>query len=372
MDMADEDPEDNDPFSTLISTELATLKRAGQKVAFNPLNVSRSTLLSTASHINTIRRTFRNDDFESFADDTVGKLNRLVDKKQRPLKAEYKRQIGMTIKRMLPDRIINLKPFYRQRDRKDESPAIDDKKAEDVLKVINKASEIIRDVSRDKFIEDLGLYETCIAACITVGSNLRINEIKQLKRRDFDDIKNDRPISLKIKNSNDSHVITRSVIFNSTLDRIDEHRKYVEENVRRKKTDFTNTQQRNRLILNYAIISSISYMRRRLRDLAALAGLPNRSVTFNLIRKLGTSTLIENGAHDIAQKMSHHSHVDTTTRYNIPATTLANRTQSQFNPEQQITTADINNLLDEFQDEQEFIDQLIHTDLSAPESTAQQ
>lgn len=293
------------------------LNEKGKDLKYDPMDISKATFSSYQSHMATLKRNHKEP--EDFIDNTISKLNDLTDKKHRPLKDEYKRQIGMSIKRALsishPGIKIDLSAFYRSRKRANENrPTVSLETIKNLKKIIVQASEILKKVKYDERITDLALYDTCLAILLSTYQSWRINEILQLKLSHKESIWRSDPLNVKSKgNDNTTRILMKNDITLKLFDFVLDQRYLVERSIMSKKHDKSYKKQMDRYTEDYFIISSTSYMRKKLKVVAAMAEVDEEGVGFNMFRKYMVTFLIDEGNANIAQIMNNHSSLNTTT-----------------------------------------------------------
>lgn len=288
----------------------------GAHSTFDPTKLSASTLKSVASHIRTLRRNNVPINEESLAHNTIDVLDSLVDKHGEKLSTLYKRQIGMTIKRMYPNIKINLMPYNKKHVK---TPRINSEEfVVEIKSMVERASEIIKQAYSNASIDDLGMYDACLSILITSSTSLRINEILQLKMSHIPLITSNEPVSIKSKGNKNVRVIAPNELLLSVFNAIEMQRPKVKANLIYKKTDYASKHQMERFQGNFIIISSEDYMRKKLHELSATISIQKRILGFNVFRKFITTVLIDGGGHLIAQSLNNHSTVNTTLdHYNV-------------------------------------------------------
>lgn len=295
----------------------------GAATSIDVSKLSSSTLSSVLSHVRTLRRNGVELSREALGNDTVDTLNGLRDIKGRLLSSDYKRQIGMTIKRMFPDLQINLSQYkvnaYNTETRRASSEYL-----EVARKLLVRAAKTLTkiDGQRGPIDEQLSVYDTCIAILITSSTSLRIHEIMDLQMSHIKRIRDQEPISIRSKGGKN----LRNVVPNDILLAVFS---IVERNRDRCKVGANNNAVRanvkayyaQRLRKDYIVLSSVDFMRKRLRELAAMnecGRIGDRSLGFNMFRSFVSTVLTEGGGHIIAQALNNHSSVNTTIdHYNV-------------------------------------------------------
>lgn len=285
---------------------------------FDRSKLSKATCRSIQSHINTLTRNNVPIDEEHLAYNTVAMLNRLVGKTGEKLKDPYKRQIGMTIKRFFPNAHINLKRFNKTRNNKTNNRMSDPDFAQLIKKLIEYAATILNRMDHDAIIEDIGLYDTCVAILIITSTCLRLHEACQLTLGDIVKIRNHEAVYIKSKGDSNARIIAENEVLAKVLKLVQKQRNKIEDAVLIKKSDYATQHQLKRLAEQFIIISSEDYMRKKLRTLSATVYHGKQTLGFNMFRKYTTSLLIDGGGYLVAQALNNHSSVNTTLdHYNV-------------------------------------------------------
>lgn len=290
----------------------------GAASTFDATKLSNSTLRSTASHIKTLKRNNVALTEDSLTLNTVYMLDRLVDIHGKLLTDAYKRQIGLTIKRMYPQHDISLEPYNKTRQRKSKTRMASEKFVTEIRMIRDETVNILNAVEKQRIIHDLGLYDTCLSILLTISTSLRINEILQLKLMHIPKIIANDPIGIKSKSSNNIRFIAPNDLLVNVFTTLQRQRSLVKQNIMQKKLDHASKFQMNRLESGYLIMSSEDYMRKKLHELSASLGIKSDILGFNVFRKHITSVLTSGGGHFIAQALNNHSSVNTTLdHYNV-------------------------------------------------------
>ncbi|ATY70184.1 vlf-1 [Tomelloso virus] len=295
---------------------LAELMVLGANASFDPSQLATSTLQSIISHIRTLKRNGIEINEESLTIDTEYMLDRLRDSKGNLLNDAYKRQIGMTIKRLYPKVDISLDKYKQShndaRHGKGTTRISSDEFMDSVRTLRDATLNIINDVYLHERIDDLGQYDSSIATLLTLCTSLRIEEIRQLKLSHIEKIRNNQPIGIKSKQSFNTRVISTNNLLEATFLAIEKQRPYVIAYIEMRKTDYATQYHLNRLHDEYIIMSTSDYMRKKLHETAAACGAKFKILGFTVFRKLTTSVLIEGGGFLVAQTMNNHSSLNTT------------------------------------------------------------
>lgn len=318
------------------------LVRLGAITSIDVTRLAPTTLSSIISHIRTLQRNNIAISRVSLGEDPIGLLDSLHDLKGRPLSADYKRQIGMTIKRLYPDLKFSLSQYktesYNSETRRASSSFFDIVRA-----IIKHAAEELARIDADRthkqsIGEDLSIYDTCIAILITSCTSLRINEIYDLQMTHIDQIRNLQPVSIHSKGGKSLRNIVPNEILLKVFVIIERNRDrcIVGVNQTHIRTA-VRTHYVKRLKTNSIILSSVDFMRKRLRELAAsikdvAINIGTRSLGFNMFRNFVSSVLSEGGGHEIAQSLNNHSSVNTTLdHYTVVGPSAAEATFEKLN-----------------------------------------
>lgn len=306
-----------------------SMMRLGATATYDSSKLSKSTLISSASHIRTLKRNDIPINEQSLTINTTEMLDKLRNGKGELLDDLYKRQIGMTIKRMYPDININLDKYSRNRSqsRKYTTRNTSEEFNLSLKLIIDHASLVIKQSYELKTIESLGIYDACIAVLLTVSTSLRINELNQLKVRHIEKIKASEPLDIVSKGSRRVRSIAPNSILLGVLNAIQIQRPKVFANLELKTDDMATRKQKQRYSDGYLLINSVGNMRLKLKEISAALGIKTQTLGFNSFRKYITSVLVENGAHYIAQSMNNHSSLNTTlNHYNVVAPQAVQKT----------------------------------------------
>lgn len=297
---------------------VAQMMTIGAVSSFDATQLSNSTLRSIASHIRTLKRNNITIDEKTLTINTVKTLDSLVDVHGKRLSEQYKRQIGLTIKRMYPKANILLNEYNNSRNRKSQPRMASEKFVSNVRKIRDEAVNILSNVQSNRTIEDLGQYDTCLAILLTIGTSLRIHEILQLTVAHIGKIEKQELINIKSKASNNVRFVALNDVLINTFATIQKQQPLVKENIVKKKLDHASKYQIDRFEFGYLIISSEDHMRKKLHEISASLNIQETILGFNIFRKHVTSVLTAGGGHFVAQAMNNHSSLNTTLdHYNV-------------------------------------------------------
>lgn len=294
----------------------------GIDATFDSSLLAKASVKNSKSHWRTLLRNKTKGRIEltkkNLTQNVVSILDKLRDMKNNPLKHDYKRQIGNTIKRIFPDISISLGQYEKaQKTDKNEIERLTPEQIDDLRSMKDKAAEIIHEVYEKNEIEDLGLYDACIAVLITTGSSCRIEEAIQLKFKHMEQIEKNEPIGIKSKGSHNVRIIAPNELLQDIFIVVKSQRHLVQTFIKNKTMNTARQIQRNKFNQQYILISSSSYMQKKLHELAMLIGKDYTNLGFRKFRKYITTLLTKNGAFKTAQKMNNHKHFDTTLKHYI-------------------------------------------------------
>lgn len=297
----------------------------GHMVSFDRTKLSKTTILNSKSHINVLKRNEIPLTEESLTHNTVMMLDTLKDSHGKLLSMDYRRQIGMTIKRLYPRANIDLGVYSEVRRRKNKpnvftSPESNAVHYVEAIKLVrNQCVSIMKTASERKSIDDLGMYDAAIAVLLTISTSLRIKELLQLRLDHIPDILANQRITIHSKSNKNVRSIAPNALLLRVFEAVQALRHLVAQNIKMKVNRNAEPQVK-RFNAQYIIISSDDYMTKKLKHIAAMAGVRNALPTFgfNAFRRYITSALIEGGGHYVAQTMNNHSSVNTTLdHYNV-------------------------------------------------------
>lgn len=243
---------------------LPTLMELGLESTIDPTKLASSTLKSSNSHIKLLKRNNIPLTEQSLTINTEKMLNRLIDVKGVPLTDSYKRQIGMTIKRLFPNADISLASYNKERSRHRSSQTrVASDEFMNSVRLIRAASvNIIQDVYIHKRIDDIGLYDASLGILLVLSTSLRLAEIRQLKTTHIPTIRANEPVGIKSKASHSTRIIAPNDLLLTSFSTIEAQRLYVKEYLKIKKSDMIKCKQQYRFDKHFIIITSADYMRK--------------------------------------------------------------------------------------------------------------
>lgn len=316
------------PRSNQFITTMVTLGRIS---TLDVTKLSESTMRSIASHIRILERNGITLTEDNLTQNTSKMLDTLRDKQNQPLTESYKRQIGMTIKRLFPGHNIDLSKYNISRNPLARTRLQSPDFTIQISKVLDTASVYLKKAYASNILEDLAMYDTCHAILLSCSTSLRINEILQLRMLEMEQIKNNKPINIKNKHHTGARVVAPNDLLLSIFRGITANRQKVADAIRRRSDPTTLRHHTERFEAGCLITSSEDYMRKKLHVLAATNHLLTMKLGFNSFRKYITTTLVEGGGHLAAQAMNNHSTLNMTLdHYNVLGPQASEKTYSQL------------------------------------------
>lgn len=295
------------------------------------------------SHIRLLKRNGYEIDSNSLTSDPKRLLESLRDRKDKRLKAKYKMQIIATLKRMFPKDFHIGHDYLKslRSDRENESKPIGCRAASTefmnaIRRLVHVAQSFVKSTCSMERIEDLALYDTCLAILFSVSTSLRINEIMQLTMDHLDSIRRNERVFIHSKGSV-GHKTQRTIGMNNLLMAIinvvkSQRQKALAAVQTSHQTNHSPLFKSIRVREKQVIFSSVTFMYKKLKELAATNSiqLPRNegisSLGFNSFRKYTTTLLVNDGAHMLAKTLNNHSGLGTTLRnYNVMHTEGAER-----------------------------------------------
>lgn len=280
--------------------------------ARNRAQISTKTYKSQQSHLRLFKRNNINvldEDNDYFMVNANQKLDRLVDKKGQRLKLGYKIQLAMTIKRLFPLSDISIKKYKLIVKNEPKFYSVDF--VEKLKQMMNHASAYLRDRYANADF-DVTFYDVALAIMLSTCTALRIEELHQLKLSHIEQIRKFVPINIKTKNSYANRVISPNSILLKTLTLIQTQRERIRIKLQQSMLQSREQKKFERYDQEYLLLSSVSFMGKRLKEFCALHSVHLPTIGFNSFRKLITTLLIERGGHTVAQTLNNHSNLNTT------------------------------------------------------------
>lgn len=321
-----------------------TLTDIGAASSFDPSKLSSATVESMVSHINLLKRNKVPITKQALTADPIRLLDSLVTSKGKKLTPLYKLQIAATLRRMYPDAIsVDLRKYNRARENK-VSRVSSQPFMQAMRRIIDAASAVIKQAYVEDEISDLAKYDTALVVLLSSCTSMRVSELYQLKTTDIDTIRRHEPIVVHSKGARGGkrRVISPNDLLLTVLDAVQAQR---EKAVRAATDTMANNRspqyKSQRIAANCILLTSISHMRRKLKELAASFGVRIKDVDgsadknepdghtmgFNAFRKYITTILVEGGGHTVAQAINNHTSLNTTlSNYHIQGAETAEST----------------------------------------------
>lgn len=294
------------------------LVQLGRVSTFDPEHLSNSTIRSIASHISVLKRNKIEITEKALTYNVHKMLDRLTDSNGAKLKMGYKRQIGMTIKRLYPHSRIDLSPYNVTRKSQARTRLSTPQFTQNIRRLIESASEYLQSVYSHPTIEDMGMYDTCNAIILSCSTSMRIGELFQLRYSDLEQVVNNEHININSKRHRGPRMVAINDLLRSLIEGLNDTRPKILPVISERIDKQIRMSQMVRYEYDYILISSVDYMRKKLHVLAATNHLMIPKLGFNSFRKYITTTLIEGGAHAVAQSMNNHSSLNMTLdHYNV-------------------------------------------------------
>lgn len=300
------------------------LVRLGALATFDKSLLASNTLSSIIAHCNLLKRNNIELSPQTFQDPntTYRLLDSLVGVNNKPLSEGYKRQIAITIQRMFNIK-LNLKRFRKQETETRKARL----ESSDYMKLVDRIVEQAGKVLATPLVEsdELGLNDAATAVLLTITTCLRIQELCSLTMTHLEKIVLGESVHIQTK-TGVSRNITNSGLLLLIIKGIQRKRKEVHRTIEvmvSLRPNNSDTHKRSeRFHKGYVLISSSSYMLKKLKEMAAVVGYRGTEVLgFNLFRKYISSILSAGGGHLEAQAMNGHASLRTTLEYYTAVTT---------------------------------------------------
>lgn len=322
------------------------LLKLGKVSSIDTSAYSESTIKSTMSHFRLLLLNGIN--IESKEELAQVDVNKLRNKKNNLLQTELKYQILQSIQRVTK---INMHAKNVIKDRgqlySTNKNRVEDPDYMKSLKIlIDKAAEIVRNVFVNQEIHDIGLYNCSLCILITLATMMRVDELVNLKIEHLSNIRNQQPVFIKVKHhkvSNPRQFILGELLVMLT-NVIEDQRQYVGNYFQKQSFTRDTESQKKKFSDDYVIVVSKSYMRSKLKFMAASCGFTVRTQGFNIFRKYMTTMLTENGQHILAQQLNNHKSVNTTLVNYYVQTAEASEKALSFLPQQLDTDIEMSDI----------------------------
>lgn len=306
------------------------LLELGKIASFDRARLSPSTVQCMLSHVRLLQRNNVPLTRAQLIGKTVPTINSLRDRHGKPLTKNYKRQVLMTIKRLFPNDNVRTNAFGGIRV-KPTSRLMSDDFIGKVKKIIERAALVIGRAYDEESIDNLGMYDTCLAILITCCTSLRIHEILGLKMAQIDQIRNNVPIAVKSKAETNLRNVAPNDLLLSVFRAVEEQRPKVLRYLQNTFDSRSSRSETSRYEAQYIVLTSQDYMRKKMRELAASLFLPRETLGFNVFRSFIVSLLVDKGGYELAQSMNNHSSLNTTLdHYNVITPRTAETTYAKL------------------------------------------
>lgn len=309
-----------------------TLMDIGAASSFDPSRLSSATVESMVSHINLLKRNNVPITKEALTADPVRLLDSLVTGKGKKLTPLYKLQIVATLRRMYPkDVSVDTRKYSRARENK-VSRVSSLPFMQAMRRIIDAASAVLRQAYIEDVVSDLAKYDTALVVLLSSCTSMRVSELYQLKTADIDTIRRNEPVVVRSKGSlgGKRRTISPNDLLLTVLNTVQKQRAKA---VRAANETLANNRapqyKAQRIAGDYILLTSVSHMRRKLKEIAATFGVrindavagggstnkndPDvHTMGFNAFRKYITTILVEGGGHTVAQAINKHTNLNTT------------------------------------------------------------
>lgn len=316
---------------------LEDLANLGDVSKFDISKIRKTTQMSMRSHLNLIR--YNGIDLTR---DYVQRhdMNEMLDglktRKNEPLKSEYKVQIAATLKRLYGQEMTIDVNVYRNDVLRNKPHAENYEMMEKIKKMIDYAAEYMKTVeSENSFGDRLASYEAALAVLMSCATSHRINELHQFTIQNLKDILMHKPIFVHSKGHRSSTTrcdIVPNKLLVSCIKFVMQNRQSVLRGARihersNRYPDYTEA----RITGDNVFLTSVSQLRRAVKQLAISFSLDIENLGFNKFRKYITSVLVDGGGHSLAQFINAHSNVDTTiSNYDVGTKITMERTMNDI------------------------------------------
>lgn len=316
---------------------LEDLANLGDVSKFDISRIRKSTQMSMRSHLNLIRYNGINLTRDYVQNNDMNDmLDTLKTRKGEFLKPEYKVQVAATLRRLYGTEMSIDVNAYRNDVQRNKPHAENYDMMEKIKKMINHAAAYMRTVeSENSFGNSLTSYEAALAVLMSCATSHRINELHQLTIQNLKDILLHKPIFVHTKGHKSSTTrcdIVPNKLLVSCIKFIMENRERVLQGARihersNRYPDYTEA----RIAADNVFITSVSQLRRSVKQLAVSFSLDIENLGFNKFRKYITTVLVDGGGHSLAQFINAHSNVDTTiSNYDVGTKITMERTMKDL------------------------------------------
>lgn len=319
--------------------DVKLLKEVSDRTSYRlTADLANSTLRNFASHVRLLKHNGKAIDRISLTTNTTDMLEGLVNKRGDPLTTGYKRQIGMSIRRMFPDVHIDLSKYEKLRKQSRATRKSSETFVETARKLTERCSNYICKVSKSNTIDDIGKYEAAIAALFTVATSLRIEEIRALKMDHLRQIELGEDLAIPVKRKRGNRFVAANDALLAVIASVRSLRDTVAKTIANSSTEKIMIKRKIRYDSGYIFVTSVSFMSSRLHELGAdlKSGLiikpaTKASLGWNVFRDYISTYLIENNCTDLARMMNNHSSLNTTfENYTISSNRSLDRALREF------------------------------------------
>lgn len=300
------------------------LVRLGALATFDKSLLASNTLSSIIAHCNLLKRNNIELSAQTFRDanTTYKLLDSLVGVNNKPLSEGYKRQIAITIQRMFNIK-LNLRRFRKQEGHTRKARL----ESSEYMKLIDRIVEQAGKVLATPLVEsdELGVNDAATAVLLTITTCLRIRELSSLTMTHLEKIVSGETVYIQTK-TGVGRTITNSGLLLLIIKGIQRKREEVHRSIEfmvSLRPNNSDTHKRfERFRKGHVLISSSSYMHKKLKEMAAVVGYQGTEyLGFNLFRRYISSILSAGGGHLEAQALNGHASLRTTLEYYTAVTT---------------------------------------------------
>jgi len=251
-------------------------------------------------------------------------LDSLLNTKNEQLSPEYKVQIAATLKRLYGSKSmqLNMTPYLSQIKRK---PAHMEsyEHMKGLKELIKKSAEILMQLhTQPTLSDDLSLYDVALATIMTSCTSRRISELHQMTMSDLDLIVENRPIFIHVKGKKSTTTkcqIVPNDILMACITNAKQNRSKLIAAVNDSRFSNRHPEYKtSRVQDGYLFVTSVSQLRKRLKQFAVMFSINLSNLGFNRFRKYITTLLIGGGGHTLAKFVNAHSNINMTiTNYDL-------------------------------------------------------
>lgn len=319
-----EPEEEQQPRRTATREYSNALIRLGAVALFDKSLLASNTLSSMIAHCNLLERNDVQLSAQTFRDanTTYRILDSLVGINNKPLSEGYKRQIAITIQRIFKIK-LNLRRYKKQEGQTRKARLENSEYMKLIDRIVDQAGKVLATplVERD----ELGLNDAATAVLLTITTCLRIRELCSLTMTHLEKILAGETVHIQTKTGVGRNITNSGLlllIIKGIQRKRGEIRKTIEFMVSLRPNNSDTYKRSERFRKGYVLISSSSYMLKKLKEMAAAVGYQGTEILgFNLFRRYISSILSAAGGHLEAQAMNGHASLRTTLEYYTAVTT---------------------------------------------------